>query len=162
MPAYGTDGVRGLLNTGLIAALLLTLPAGAQEAPQRFLYLGRADQFAVMASEATGPQSARMLSLVVASSILAGPGGSDTFLLSVRSDCAGNLVQLMSAQAWSGADKLEIATGAAGPHAPDAGTPYELAFNYACKGQVPNRPEIWIESADAARAYAHTRANDSN
>jgi len=148
------------LKIGIAAALVLMLTA-AQDSAQRFRYIGEADQFAVLSSEATGPRSARMSIVVIAAGQQAGPGGSDTFVISMRSDCDGNSVQMMSATAYAGTEKLNISPGAAEAHPPEPDTPYAPAFAYACTGKAPDGPAVWIDGADAARAYALKRAREA-
>ncbi len=141
----------------LAAALLVPLTCAAQQ-PQsqeaRFRYLGRAGEFAVLASEAQGPRDRRALIAVAANLKPSGPRGADNATLALVFDCDANTVHAVRATVYLGEDQLGDFTATSDPIAPTPGSPNGVAFAFACEGTVPAGPAIWIDSEPEARAYA--------
>lgn len=143
----------------LAAGLILTLTGTAQAPGQPFRYIGAADGFVMLAADEGGARNARMLTVAAALVGERGPQDSDSFVFGIKSDCDARTVQLVNAKAYSGDEELPVSGGTPPPRGVDPDSGFELAFNYACSGKVPDGAPIWIEGVDAARAYAIKRAS---
>jgi hypothetical protein len=159
--------MHALLKTALAAALaLIPTEADAQEhAPDlRFRYLGRVQDFAVMATEATGPQTERKLTIVLASRTASGPGGIDNLVWRMRIDCTVPRFGIYDSYAYLGAEQRRELHDADGSWA-SVGINMDSAngalVRFACTGEAIEKEARWLKGDAAARAFALERIHEN-
>lgn len=143
----------------LAAAFLLAFPAAAQQpAPDlRFRYLGQSGDFAVMASEPSGPQAERAITAILANRRVRGPGDTDNSVWILRVDCPRRRLALDHVYGYLGTElRREVHT------VPPAWAPIEIRpgsandaiMRFACTGEANEAEARWITGDAAARAFA--------
>ncbi|MCW3848679.1 hypothetical protein OF829_15695 [Sphingomonas sp. LB-2] len=137
------------------AALIVTLTGAAQQDGTRYRLLGKVNGAAVMATEATGPQNARRLDVVVATPGPSLPGGADNAEFGMIVDCAAHTAAIDGAATFLGDNEQNRVAAKTQPQAINAGSTNELIYTAACSA-TPANPS-WVTGHAKARAFARSQ-----
>lgn len=145
---------RFLAATTIAVTAIVTLTAATQPQQPRFRYLGRAGNVGVvMATEATGPNTARRMQAVAAAPTPL-PGGSDNVEVGIIIDCTRNTAAVAGLVTYLGTtEKVRLPDATTDPTPINPGSNNELLYAFACNGKAYS-PAIWIDGAAKARAWA--------
>jgi hypothetical protein len=113
-----------------------------------------------MATEPSGPQNDRRLSVIIVNSEPVGPGGADNAVIGMKFDCTAQTSSTLTGVAYLGKKELVREDDASDPIHPSPGSPNALEYAYACDGKMPNGPAVWVDGVDAARDYAFAKIRE--
>ena len=118
--------------------------------------MGKANGAAVMATEATGAQTARRLDVIVATPGPQLPGGADNAELGMVIDCQAHTAAINGVATFLGdAEQNRMDEATTEPQVIAGGSPNELVYTAACNAAPAGT--AWIAGRAKARAYALTQ-----